>query len=62
MIDVKILSDKQILERISKYEKVWEMTKEISDLNDYSELIREVTKREFGVFLAISHNLLKRYE
>ena len=47
MIDVKILSDKQILERISKYEKVWEMTKEISDLNDYSELIREVTNREF---------------
>lgn len=47
MIDVKILSDKQILERINKYEKVWEMTKEISDLNDYSELIREVTKREF---------------
>ena len=46
-LDVKVLSDKQILERISKYEKVWEMTKEISDLNNYSELIREVTKREF---------------
>jgi len=46
-LDVKVLSDKQILERIIKYEKVWEMTKEISDLNHYSELIREVTKREF---------------
>ena len=46
-LDVKVLSDKQILERIITYEKIWEMTKEISDLNNYSELIREVTKREF---------------
>ncbi len=47
MIDVKILSDRQILERINKYHSIWEMTKEISDLNEYAELIREATKREF---------------
>ncbi len=49
MLDVNILSDRQILERINKYHSIWEMTKEISDLNEYSELIREVTKREFQI-------------
>lgn len=49
MLDVNILSDRQILERINKYHSIWEMTKEISDLNEYAELIREVTKREFQI-------------
>jgi len=49
VLDVNILSDRQILERINKYHSIWEMTKEISDLNEYSELIREVTKREFQI-------------
>ena len=49
MLDVSILSDRQILERINKYHSIWEMTKEISDLNEYAELIRETTKREFQI-------------
>ena len=49
MLDVNILSDRQILERINKYHSIWEMTKEISDLNEYAELIREATKREFQI-------------
>ena len=49
MLDVNILSDRQILKRINKYHSIWEMTKEISDLNEYAELIREATKREFQI-------------